>query len=348
MANWWDKYEAEPSSDTPERAWWRKYEEDQKPYSRRGSVEARNKQAEPDILSKRAQRFQLGNELDAELPAFMGRGEDMLAHPERVKAAAAQVRPDLPEGVDAASYERFMDAESGGMGIVPGTGRSMEDAVVVGQNLGVIGAKFREGWRTTKAGAAADEYLRTGRITVGTTPGVGDVDYPVYLEGDAAEKYVRDLASTTNDTALVEAFDKQVGAGARALTSTLAQPEQLLSIPGGIVGTAVGQPTLGAAVSALPSTIKGYYSELLANLQAGVSPELARANALAGAGVEFATETLGGRFGASGGMLGAGARSAAEEASAELGRMGSDTPSRLQTSGLDQSFPRPLAKVLSV
>lgn len=298
--------------------------EPRKPYSRRGSVEARNKQAEPDILSKRAQRFQLGNELDAGLPAFMGRGEDMLAHPERVKAAAAQVRPDLPAGVDAASYERFMDAESGGMGIVPGTGRSMEDAVVVGQNLGVIGAKFREGWRTTKAGAAADEYLRTGRITVGTTPGVGDVDYPVYLEGDAAEKYVRDLASTTNDTALVEAFDKQVGAGARALTSTLAQPEQLLSIPGGIVGTAVGQPTLGAAVGALPSTIKGYYSELLANLQAGVSPELARANALAGAGVDFATETLGGRFGASGGVLPAAGISAAEEAGAELGRMGSD------------------------
>lgn len=314
--------------------------EPRKPYSRRGSVEARNKQAEPDILSKRAQRFQLGAQLDAELSPVMGRGEDLIAHQQRVEEAAAMVRPDLPAGWNRQEFESFMDAERGGMGVTPGTGRTAEDAMVVGQNPGVVGAKFREGWRTTKAGAAADEYLRTGRITVGTTPGVGDVDYPVYLEGPAAEKYVRELASVTEDTALAEAFDKQVGAGARALTSTLSQPEQLLSIPGGIVGAMVGQPTLGAALGAAPSTVKGYYSDLLANLQAGASHDIASANALAGAGIDFATETLGGRFGASGGMLGAGARSAAEEASAELGRMGSDYAFSLA----DESFASKLPK----
>lgn len=314
--------------------------EPRKPYSRRGSVEARNKQAEPDILSKRAQRFQLGAQLDAELSPVMGRGEDLIAHQQRVEEAAATVRPDLPAGWNRQEFESFMDAERGGMGVTPGTGRTAEDAMVVGQNPGVVGAKFREGWRTTKAGAAADEYLRTGRITVGTTPGVGDVDYPVYLEGPAAEKYVRELASVTEDTALAEAFDKQVGAGARALTSTLSQPEQLLSIPGGIVGAMVGQPTLGAALGATPSVVKGYYSDLLANLQAGAPHDIASANALAGAGIDFATETLGGRFGASGGVLGAGARSAAEEASAELGRMGSDYAFSLA----DESFASKLPK----
>lgn len=244
---------------------------------------------------------------------------------------------------------------------VPATGTlgAIADVATGISNLGEsVPASYREGARTSKASVAKQELDFTGRVTLEperptkyerggilvspATPGK-------FLTGKEAEDYVASLEAPTEDTRTMEEYRQEAGIFGRAATSTLSQPEQALSVLGGVAGAAVGMPGVGAALGSAPAIISAYNAEYLRNRQLGLGPEESRANALTKLPVEALTEFVGGRFGAkslpAGVVLGG-----AEEGAAELGGMGVDLASQqlsTQPEAYEQKLPKTFAEGLT-
>ena len=272
----------------------------------------------------------------------------------------------IPASVGAplpAAKNRFATPDTVKLGDtqVPATGTlgAIADVATGISNLGEsVPASYREGARTSKASVAKQELDFTGRVTLEparpakyerggilvspATPGK-------FLTGKEAEDYVASLEAPTEDTRTMEEYRQEAGIFGRAATSTLSQPEQALSVLGGVAGAAIGMPGVGAALGSAPAIISAYNAEYLRNRQLGLGPEESRANALAKLPVEALTEFVGGRFGAkslpAGVVLGG-----AEEGAAELGGMGVDLASQqlsTQPEAYEQKLPKTFAEGLT-
>lgn len=263
-----------------------------KPYSRRGSVEARNKAAETPVLGERGWEFQQNAAIDAATTPALG-----------TAASRTQFAKDVALKAGEMGIQPAADSAS------PEVRAAMERVAPSGQllpllnNPGVIASKFKSGWRAAEAGAALLEYNTTGRVTIGGDSGdaldrYADGGGPTYLEGAAAEKYIRELASPNADDATSAAFDSVSPMGTRAAANALAQPESILSLAGGMVGGG-----MGSAVGMLPTAFKVMGSEYLQNIRNGASHEAAAANAIAKMVDEAGTEWLGGKYGGGGGAV---------------------------------------------
>lgn len=287
-----------------------------KPYSRRGSVEARNKAAETPVLGERGWEFQQNAAIDAATTPALG-----------TAASRTQFAKDVALKAGEMGIQPAADSAS------PEVRAAMERVAPSGQllpllnNPEVIASKFKSGWRAAEAGAALLEYNTTGRVTIGGDYGdaldrYADGGGPTYLEGAAAEKYIRELASPNADDATSAAFDSVSPMGTRAAANALAQPESVLSLAGGMVGGG-----MGSAVGMLPTAFKAMGSEYLQNLRNGASHEAAVANAIAKMGVEAGTEWLGGKYGGEGGAVRSIVSEGAEEGVAQVGGYGVDAVS---------------------
>jgi len=287
-----------------------------KPYSRRGSVEARNKAAETPVFGERGWEFQQNAAIDAATTPALG-----------TAASRAQFAKDVALKAGEMGVQPAADSAS------PEVRAAMERVAPSGQllpllnNPEVIASKFKSGWRAAEAGAALLEYNTTGRVTIGGDSGdaldrYADGGGPTYLEGAAAEKYIRELASPNADDATSAAFDSVSSMGTRAAANALAQPESILSLAGGMVGGG-----MGSAVGMLPTAFKAMGSEYLQNLRNGASHEAALANAIAKMGVEAGTEWLGGKYGGEGGAVRSIVSEGAEEGVAQVGGYGVDAVS---------------------
>lgn len=284
-----------------------------KPYSRRGSVEARNKAAETPVLGERGWEFQQNAAIDAATTPALG-----------TAASRTQFAKDVALKAGEMGIQPAADSAS------PEVRAAMERVAPSGQllpllnNPEVIASKFKSGWRAAEAGAALLEYNTTGRVTIGGDYGdaldrYADGGGPTYLEGAAAEKYIRELASPNADDATSAAFDSVSPMGTRAAANALAQPESVLSLAGGMVGGG-----MGSAVGMLPTAFKAMGSEYLQNIRNGASHEAAVANAIAKMGVEAGTEWLGGKYGGKGGAVRSIVSEGAEEGVAQVGGYGVD------------------------
>jgi hypothetical protein len=303
----------------------------------------------PDFAAWRLKKQQ--EEEDAKKLSVTGTASGSVGIPESVGAPLPSVK------------NRFATPDTIKLGDthVPATGVSRAIAYVA-TGIGNLGesvpASYREGARTSKASVAKQELDFTGRVTLEparpakyerggilvspATPGK-------FLTGKEAEDYVASLEAPTEDTRTMEEYRQEAGIFGRAATSTLSQPEQALSVLGGVAGAAVGMPGVGAALGSAPAIISAYNAEYLRNRQLGLGPEESRANALAKLPVEALTEFVGGRFGAkslpAGVVLGG-----AEEGAAELGGMGVDLASQqlsAQPEAYEQKLPKTFAEGLT-
>lgn len=284
----------------------------------------------------------------------------------RTVAGAAGGRIGVPAAIGAddvaATPNRFATPQAVTLGDaeVPATGTI---GAIAGMATGIgnlgesVPASYREGRRTQQASVARQELDFDGRVTLEparpakyerggvlvspATPGK-------YLAGKEAEDYVARLEAPTADTQTMQEYSDEATVFGRAATSALSQPEQALSILGGIAGGAVGMPGVGAAVGSLPAITAAYNAEYLRNRQAGLSKEESRANALAKLPIEALTEFVGGRFGAKGIPAGA-VLGGAEEGAAQAGGMLVDLASRELSStpeAYEQKIPDTLPQAL--